>query len=135
MTQKDELDEIFVDKNEPADKKLIVEILKPYVTIDKEGIISFSDNYEKLKDNQKALVYFVCKKAMIIRKIEGITEPAGPSEISKKVHISEGSAKQAISRDYKKILKKEGKGHIIPNYNLKRVKEMLIKDGPKWCGS
>ena len=46
--KQDELDEIFVDKNEPADKRLVVEILKPYVTIDLIGNISFSENFEKI---------------------------------------------------------------------------------------
>jgi len=130
MNHKDELDEIFVDKNEPVDKKLIVEILRPYVSIDEEGIIDFKEDYDNLNENQKALIYFVCKKAMILRGIEGIKEPAGPTEVSKNAQISESSAKHAIFRDYKKLLKKEKGGYIIPNYKLKIVKE-LLKNGSR----
>jgi len=126
MTEKkDELDEIFVDKNEPADKKLIVDILKPYVTIDNEGVINFTEEYEKLTENKKALIYFICKKAIILRGVEGITESVGQTELSKCAQISGSSARHAIFRDYKKILKKEGKGYIIPNHKLRKVKELL----------
>jgi len=125
--EKDELDEIFVDKNEPVNKKEIVEILKPYVTIDNEGVINFKEEYEALEENKKALVYLVCKKAIILRGIESVTESAGPKEISEGAHINESSAKSAISRDFKRILKKEAKGYIIPNYHLKKIKEILKK--------
>jgi len=128
MSQKDELDEIFVGKNEPADKKLIAGILKPYVTIDEEGIINFEESYEKLKENQKALIYSVCKKAMVLRGIKDIEESSGSIEISKNAQISENNAKNALFRDYKKLFKKEGKGYVIPNYNLRKVKEILQKN-------
>jgi len=124
----DELDEIFVDKNIPIDKKLIVEILKPFVTIDNEGILEFNEDYEKLTENKRALVYFVAKKAMILREIPGIAEATGPTELSRKAHISENSAKHAIFRDYKKILKKEGEGYTIPNHKLKKIKEIIFKN-------
>ena len=130
MIQKDELDEIFVNKNEPADKRLIIEILKPYVNIDEEGVISFKDNYEKLNENQKSLIYFICKKAMVLRGVKNITEPTGPTEVTKNAQVSESSAKHAIFRDYKSLLKKEGNGYVIPNYKLKKVQEILLKNGP-----
>lgn len=126
--QKDELDEIFVDKNEPADKKLIVDILKPYVTIDNEGIINFKEEYEKLTESKKALVYFICKKAMILRGVVGINESIGQTELSKGAQISESSARHAIFRDFKKILKKEGSGYVILNYKLKKIMEILSKN-------
>jgi phosphoenolpyruvate carboxylase len=125
----DELDEIFVDKNVLVDKKLVVEILKPFVTIDNEGILDFTEEYEKLNENKRALVYFVAKKAMVIREIPEIIESVGPTELSKKAHISESSAKHAIFRDYKKILKKEKSGYIIPNHKLKQIKELIFQNG------
>jgi hypothetical protein len=125
----DELDEIFVDKNEPIDKKLIVEILKPYVVIDNDGEIRFLEQYDSIKDNKKALIYFVCKKAMMLKGIKTSPEPIGPTELSKGAHISESTAKHAIFRDYKKILKKEKLGYIIPNYQLNKIKELILQNG------
>ena len=54
----DILNEIFVDRNEPVDKKLLVDIIKGYVTIDNEGVLNFSEKYENLIGHKKILLYF-----------------------------------------------------------------------------
>jgi len=127
----DVLNEIFVDKNEPTDKKMLVEILKPFVTIDSEGTISFSEKYDNLDEMKKALVYLTCRKAIVLRNIENVTEPAGPAEVSQKAMINSSSAKNALCTRYKNILKKEKDGYIIPSYNLKKVKELIFKKETK----
>lgn len=126
-TEKDVLDEIFVDKNEPANKKLLVEILKPLATIDPGGVISFSSEYSKLEQMKRAMVYLVCKKAMVLRGIPNIIEPAGPAEVSKGAIISESNAKNALCTHYNKFLKKEKEGYVIPNYNLNKIKELIFE--------
>ena len=128
MEKNDELDEIFVDRNEPADKKVLVEILKPLVTIDSEGVISFSNEYNKLKESKKVLVYLLCKKAMCIRGIEGINEPSKESEVIEKVMVSKSTAKNALYTLYKTLVKREGEGYIIPNYNLIKTKKLLSEE-------
>jgi hypothetical protein len=128
--EKDILDEIFVDKNEPVDKKVLVDILSGYVTLDKEGIINFSEEYEELVGYKKVLIYICSKKAMVLKNIEGIKESASQSEVSEKAHVTLDIARNTMHKKYKKLLKKEGEGYIIPNYNLRKVKEILEnKDG------
>jgi hypothetical protein len=127
--EKDVLDEIFVDKNVPMDKKILVEILKPFVTIDNEGIINYNEEYDKLKDSLKALIYLCSKKAKTEKGIlEKDQESAGPKEISDNTGISIGSAKMVVIRD-KKILTRVSGGYIIPNYNLRKVKEIILENG------
>jgi len=121
----DILNEIFVDRNEPIDKKLLVDIIKGYATIDNEGVLNFSEKYESLVGHKKILLYFCCKKAMVLREINGINEPTSQSEASEKTRTTLDVARNAIHRKYKKILKKEGEGYVIPNYNLRKVKEIL----------
>ena len=127
----DELDEIFVGKNELANKRVMVKIIKPYASIDGEGIISFEEEYYGLSFWKKILIYLVCKKAMKIRGISE-TEEAGPKEISEKAEISLDSAKN-ISRERKLrgILKKNKKGYYILNYKLRKVKELLVGNEKK----
>lgn len=49
MKKIDELDKFIVDENEPADKKVLAEIIKPYVnSIGKNEIIDFTKNIDKL---------------------------------------------------------------------------------------
>jgi len=127
--EKDVLDEIFVDKNEPVDKKSLVKILKPFVRIDKGGLINYTEDYYKLANIKKALIYLLCKKAMVLKEIENIGEPAGPAEVSKNSFISNSDAKNALCTKYNKLLKKEKEGYIVPNYNLKRVEELILKNG------
>jgi len=121
----DILNEIFVDRHEPIDKKLLVDIIKGYVTIDNEGVLNFSEKYENLVGHKKILLYFCCKKAMMLREIDGINESTSQSEASEKTKTTLDIARNAIHRKYKKILKKEVEGYIIPNYNLRKVKEIL----------
>lgn len=128
--QEDILNEIFVDKNEPADKRIVVSILKDILTIDEEGIISYLENYDKLTNMKKALIYLCAKKAMVLRGlIEPDQESAGPAEVSNKAIVSESNAKNALCTHYKKVLVKVSGGYIIPNYNLKKVKELILEDG------
>jgi len=127
MNEKDELDEIFVDKNEPADKKILVEILKPFVTIDSEGVISFSTEYNKLKESKKVLVYLLCKKAMCLKGIKDIIEPSKESEVIGKAMVSKSTSKNALYTLYKNLVKKDKDGYIIPNYNLLKTKTLLLE--------
>jgi len=123
----DPLDEIFVEKNEPANKQILVEILKPLATIDAGGIISFTAKYSQLDQMKKAIIYLVCKKAMVLKGIPGIIESAGPSEVSKGAIISPSDAKNALCTHYNKFLKKEKEGYVIPNHNLVKIKELIFE--------
>lgn len=123
--EEDVLDEIFVDKNIPADKKLLVEILKPFVTIDQEGNLSFTENYDKLTNQKKALVYLLSKKARVLKGMN-IPESSGPAEVSKCALISSQDAYNALCTTYKKILLKDSQGYTVPNHNMKKVKEVIF---------
>jgi hypothetical protein len=124
--ENDELDEIFVDRNEPINKKLLVEVLKPFVIIDSEGMINFSAEYEKLSGNNKILIYLCCKKAMVLKEIPNKQEATGITEASKEANVTIDIAKNAFYKVFNKLLKKEGDGYIIPNYNLIKIKQIIM---------
>ena len=117
--EKDPLDDIFVNENEPANKRMLAEILKPYATIDSKGVIAFNENYEKLKESKKALVFMLCKKAMVLKGIPDISEKTNLKEIVSQAMISESNAKNALFTYFKNVVK-EG---MIPNHNLKKVED------------
>ena len=125
QNENDVLDEIFVDKNEPVDKSLLVDILKGYATIDNAGTIVYSEDYDKLVGHKKVLIYLCCKKAMILKGINGIIESAGQSEVSESARVTLDVARNTLHKKHKKLLKKDGKGYIIPNYNLIKVKDII----------
>ncbi len=127
--EKDPLDEIFVESNEIASRQLVSDILKPLLTIDPKGNLDFFEEYEKLTNQRKALVYLVVKKAM---KLRGIIEEesALKPETSKNALISENDANNAFCITYKKLVENEkGKGYTIPDYKLKKAKEEIFKNG------
>jgi hypothetical protein len=125
MSEVDVLDEIFVDRNEPVDKKLLVDIIKGYVAIDNEGTLGFLEGYDNLMGHKKVLMYLCCKKAMAIRGLSNVIEPASQSEVSEKAGVTLDVARNTIHKKYKKLLRKESGGYIIPNYNLRKVKNIL----------
>jgi len=128
-TEIDPLNEIFVQINESTIRKIVAEILKPILTIDPKGNLDFSEEYYKLTNQKKALVYLVAKKAM---KLKGTIkeESALKLETSKNALISENDANNAFCNTYKKIVQNDkGKGYSIPDYNLKKVKEVIFQDG------
>ncbi len=125
QNETDVLDEIFVNKNEPFDKSLLVDILKGYATIDNEGTINYSEDYDALVGHKKVLIYLCCKKAMVLKGVDGINEPASQSEVSETARVTLDVARNAIHKKYKKLLKKDGNGYIIPNYNLRKIKEII----------
>ena len=92
----DPLNEIFVEKNEPADRKLLAEILKPFATIDSTGIISYTKEFDRVKESKKILIYLLCKKAIILKGIQGILEEANLAEVMEKVMVSESNSKNAL---------------------------------------
>jgi len=127
MGEKDELDEFIVDENEPADKKILARIITPYVkSIGKNKVIDYSEEFDKAQAWKKILIYLCCKKIMHVKGIVE-TEEAGPTEVATQTHISLDSAKN-ISRDdnLKKVVIGSKGNYYIPNYRLKKVKELLL---------
>lgn len=128
----DELNKFFVDENEPLNKKILAEIIEPFVeSIRKNEVIEFKEDYEKLPAWKKILIYLSCRKAMFSKKILK-EESIGPKKICEDANISHESAKN-ISRDknLKNFVKRSDSKYFIPNYKLKKVKDTLIKNGSR----
>ena len=127
----DPLDDIFVESNDGVSRKLISETLKPFITIDPSGNLDFSEEYDKLINIKKALVYLVSKKAMKLKEVIE-SEFAKIKEVSEKALISESDAKNSLCTKYKKLVEnKKNEGYTIPDYKLKKVKEEIFDNGKK----
>lgn len=127
MSEVDPLDEIFVNSNEPADKKILAEIIKPFATIDQKGIIAYTDKYEKLAESKKGLVYMLCKKAMVMKGLSDVTEQTGVKEMVNGARISESNAKKSLFTYYKNIVRKG----LIPSHCVKKAKELIFEKDKK----
>ena len=126
---KDPFKKFMVDENQPLDKKIVADIIEPFVdSIGKNKVIEYTTKFEESQTWLKTVVYLCCRKVMLDREI--ITnEEVGPNEISEDTGMSKDSAK-GISRDkkIKKLVAKKGGKYFIPNHKLKRIKEILQKN-------
>jgi len=126
MENKDPFTKFMVDENEPLDKKLVAELIEPFVeSIGKNKVVEYTEKFDKSPAWMKTSVYLCVRKVLLDQKIVE-KEEVGPKEIAEDTGISEGSAKD-ISRDkkLKSIISKKGRNYFIPNHKLNRVKKLL----------
>lgn len=122
-----ELEDLLVD-GEEEDKKLVSEILSPYVKIDKNTCeIRPLGAWNDVKANIKILIYLLSRKAMIALSLNLDEEAATNAQIIKNTGIKAGTVHPALRQLYDdKILEqtKEDK-YYVPNYAIEKVKSMI----------
>ena len=123
----DELESLLVSGKE-VDKKLVAEILEPYLRIDKETcdirpLTSWSD----LKANIKILLYLIARKAMVALGLPLSEEKASATEIMQKTGMKKGTVNPALRNLYEDriIEQSKDKKYSIPNHALEKVKAMI----------
>ncbi len=121
-----ELDDLFVDGKE-IDKKLVAEILSPYVKIDKNTCeIRPLRPWNDAKAYIKILIYLLARKAMVAWGLN-IEEAATNAQIINDTGIKRGTAHPAVRQLYSdKILEQtKEKKYYMPNYSIEKVKSMI----------
>ena len=121
-----ELDDLFVDGKE-IDKKLVAEILSPYIQIDKNTCeIRPLRPWNDAKAYIKILIYLLARKAMIAWGLN-IEEAASNAEIISNTGLKSGTVYPAVRRLYnEKTLEqtKEQKYYVL-NHAVEKVKSMI----------
>jgi len=122
-----ELEELLVDGNE-IDKKLVAEILSPYIRIDKNtNGISPLRAWNDLNAANKILIMLLARKAMIAMNM-GIDEEGATA---KEITENTGAAGGTIRRTLRELLEErilnqtKSQKYFIPNYSIEKIKEML----------
>lgn len=125
-----ELEDLVVSGAE-MDRRLVKEILEPYVRLDKEACsIRPTEKWEDLGKEEMVIVYLVARKAMRALDFPLEVEEVAASELIKQTGIKSGSAYPALrSLLGQRIIDQtsKGGGYFIPNYALERVKSMLSR--------
>lgn len=124
MTELDPLDELFVEDR--LDKKLIVEILKPYICFTPEGVIQYRDDYDNLTIAEKCIVQLLARKILCIKKIipqEGLTR----KELLGNIGCKEQTLDGQLYGKLKNVINSKDGIITIPNYNINKVKKLLEK--------
>lgn len=123
-----EFESLFVSGKE-VDKKLVAEILSPYLSIDKETCdIRPLSSWSELKAYKKILLYLVARKAMIAFGLNLPEENASATEIM----VSTGLKQGTVNPTLRQLLLEDGvlgqtkeRKYYIPNFAIEKVKAMI----------
>lgn len=123
----DELESLLVSGKE-VDKKLVAEMLSPYLRIDKETCdVRPLSSWDDLKAHEKILLYLLARKAMIALGLNLPEENASPTEIMLSTGLKQGTINPTLRRllgDGVVGQTKERK-YYIPNFAIEKVKAMI----------
>jgi len=122
-----ELEDLVVS-GEELDKKLVAEILVPYVQLDKDKrSIRPTDGWIRLSEAQKILVYLLARKAMVALNFDLTAEGATASEVVEDTGVKKGTAHPALRKllGNRFLEQSEGARYSVPNYAIPQIKSIL----------
>jgi hypothetical protein len=127
----DELESLFVSGKE-MDAKLVVEILKPFLQIDKETCdIRPLSSWNDLRAKTKILLYLIARKAMVAKGLPLTEEKASATEIMQKTGMRKGTVNPALRsllEDDRLLEQSEDRKYQVPNFAVERVKAMISEE-------
>jgi len=111
------------------DRKLVTEILAPYLRLDKETCgIRPAEKWDKLNKEEKIILYLIARKAMRALNLPIEVEEAAASEVVEQTGVKAGTAYPVLRELLsERIIEQVGKrgGYLVPNHALGRIKSML----------
>lgn len=129
----DELEKLLVSGKE-TDKKMVAEILEPFLRIDKETCdIRPLSSWSDLKAGIKILLYLIARKAMVALGLPLSEEGASATEIMQKTGMKKGTVNPVLRElfDDRLIEQSEGRKYFIPNYAVEKIKVLISEKRPK----
>lgn len=122
-----ELESLLVSGKE-VNKKLVAEMLSPYLRIDKETCdIIPSSSWGDLKAYKKILLYLVARKAMIALDLNLPEENASATEIMVSTGLKQGTVNPTLRQLLEDGLlgqTKERK-YYVPNFAIEKIKAII----------
>lgn len=113
------------------DRKLVGEILGPYVRLDKENCeIRPTGEWDKLSPEKKILVYLVARKTMVVLDDFDLSvESAKAGEVVQATGVKSGTAYPILRRllSDRLVEQLKDKKYLVPNHAIPKVKDMLSK--------
>lgn len=128
-----ELEHLVVSGVE-IDKRLIAEILEPYVRLDKENCdIRPTEGWGRLSQEERILAYLIARKAMVALGFDLVAEGAKASEVVKATGVKSGTAHPALRNLFgnRIVGQSPDRRYFVPNHAIPLVKSMLCKKKAK----
>lgn len=125
----DELESLVVNGKD-MDRRLVAEILAPYVRLDKDGCnIRPLESWNNLEARAKILLYLLSRKAMLALNFGLPIEGATAGEVVADTGMKKGTVNPRLRwllSDRLIDQAKDGR-YFVPNHAIERVKTMLRK--------
>ncbi len=123
----DALEELVIGEKK-LDRKLVADILSPYVRLDRDTRnISPIEAWLGLGTDLKILVYLVARKAMMLLRFGLEAERATANEISSDTNLKLDAVNRLLRKMYAEGLldRSKGRRYFVPDDVLDRVMEKL----------
>jgi len=123
----DELEALVVSEKK-LDRKLLADILSPYVRLDKDtSNISSLEAWLGLGADLKILVYLLARKAMILLRFNLEAERATASEVARDTNIKLEAVNPLLRKMYAEgiVERSKGRRYFVPDDVIDRVREKI----------
>ena len=123
----DELEALVVGEKK-LDRKMLADILSPYVRLDKDtSNISPLEAWLGLGTDLKILVYLLARKAMILLRFGLETERTTTSEVARDTNLKLDAVTPLIRKMYAEGIldRSKGRRYFVPDDAIERVWEKL----------
>lgn len=122
--QQDEFDDLFIDKSEVIDKKLLKDSIVRYVKLTNEGTPILEKEFYSLNNTQKVIVFLLIRKVLKLKEMI-VEEEIGPTDIGNSIGLPIGSVKSVFHFTQDNIfLSIKGK-YKLPDYAIKKAASYL----------
>jgi len=123
----DELEALVVSEKK-LDRRVLADILSPYVRLDKDtSNISPLEAWLGLGTDLRILVYLLARKAMVLLRFRLEAERATASEIARDTNIKLDAVNPLIRKLYAEGIldRSKGRRYFVPDDAVDRVREKL----------
>jgi DNA-binding MarR family transcriptional regulator len=123
----DELEALVIGEKK-LDRKLLADILSPYVRLDKDtSNISPLEAWLGLGTDLRVLVYLLARKAMILLRFDLEAERATASEIARNTNLKQDAVNPLLRKMYAEGIldRSKGRRYFVPDDVIERVRDKL----------
>jgi len=123
----DELEALVIGEKK-LDRKLLADILSPYVRLDKDtSNISPLEAWLGLGTDLRILVYLLARKAMILLQFDLEAERATANEIARDTNLKQDAVNPLLRKMYAEGIldRSKGRRYFVPDDVIERVRERL----------
>ena len=124
-----ELENLVVNGTD-MDRKLVAEVLAPYVRLDKDNCnIRPTDEWYRLSSETKILIYLLARKAMIALNFDIPSEGAKATEVVRDTGLKSGTAHPTLRKllDSRLVEQSQDRRYSIPNHAISRIRSMITE--------